>query len=445
MDGIRHIEWQTYGVTVLHPFAILLLLISVGMAAFGNRRQVVFAFLAVACLFPTAQRLVIATVDLPLIRLLLLAVWLRPSVRSAFKSIEFNSMDRAFLVWLFFRTLIHPIREGTLDALIFRLGGDFDALGSYFLMRSILRDLPSVLSALRCSIWIMFAVSICAGIEWFSGRNFFSVFGGVPEITKIREGRLRCQGAFPHPIIMGSFGASFLPIYIGMALSFRSGRSLSCMGAFAATLVGILSASSGPAIAILSAVLGWVLWFARHELAFVRLGVVALLVLLHFIREAPVWHLILRLGQIIGGTGYHRYRLIDAFIANFREWAFMGVSNTAHWGWGLQDTTNHFILEALRGGLVTLAAFVYFLVCAFRECGRTLWSLRAAGPSSDLFSIEYFVWGLGVAVAVNSVSFLSVAYVGQIEHVFYFQLAILSSMAWLMEQLLREQDAEAAH
>ncbi len=45
------------------------------------------------------------------------------------------------------------------------------------------------------------------------------------------------------------------------------------------------------------------------------------------VREKPVWHLIGRLSELIGGTGYHRVRLIDAAIDHFGDWWLKGAKS----------------------------------------------------------------------------------------------------------------------
>ena len=44
-----------------------------------------------------------------------------------------------------------------------------------------------------------------------------AAMGGVPEITVVREGRLRCQGAFAHPILAGCFWAEQLPLIAALS------------------------------------------------------------------------------------------------------------------------------------------------------------------------------------------------------------------------------------
>ena len=54
-------------------------------------------------------------------------------------------------------------------------------------------------------------------LEHLTGRNVFSVFGGVPEFTVIREGKLRAQAAFAHAIVAGyGGGKSRFSLFVGL-------------------------------------------------------------------------------------------------------------------------------------------------------------------------------------------------------------------------------------
>ena len=72
---------------------------------------------------------------------------------------------------------------------------------------------------------------------------------------------------------------------------------------------------------------------------------------------------------MIGGEGYHRSSLIDAFVDNWSEWFLIGTSSTAHWGFPMSDTTNQYVDEGVTGGILTLVAFVALLTLAFRGIG----------------------------------------------------------------------------
>jgi hypothetical protein len=150
-------------------------------------------------------------------------------------------------------------------------------------------------------------------------------------------------------------------------------------------------------------------------------------VVVHLVREKPVWHLISRLSALIGGSGNHRYRLIDAFIRHFSEWALVGTDNTAHWGWGLQDTTNQYIAEGIKGGLITFVLFILVLKISFVELklARRLFE-RLEGPTS-LWALV--AWGSSVSLAAHCASFVSVAYFGRMPQFFVIFVATVPALA----------------
>ena len=148
---------------------------------------------------------------------------------------------------------------------------------------------------------------------------------------------------------------------------------------------------------------------------------------IHFVREKPIWHLLLRLSSITGGTGQHRYYLVDAFIRRFDEWALFGTSNTAHWGFGLQDTTNRYVAEGVSGGLVTLVLFIAVLRTSFVQLRRArLVFERREGPKS---LSALLAWGSSVSLTVHCVSFISVSYFGQMVQFFVFFVATVPAIA----------------
>jgi hypothetical protein len=200
----------------------------------------------------------------------------------------------------------------------------------------------------------------------------------------------------------------------------------------------ILSASSGPLIAWLAVIVGWGLWRYRRNLRAILWSTVGVLVVLHLIREKPVWHLLARLSSITGGTGYHRFKLIDEFIAHFDEWWLVGGFSTAHWGLAkASDITNQYILEGVRGGLPTLIAFVAVLVMSFRATGR---SVRRALVHPQLTPLAgrnaaFLGWGLGVCLAAHSVAFIGVSYFGQLASILYLHLAMIPSFACALSRV----------
>ena len=147
---------------------------------------------------------------------------------------------------------------------------------------------------------------------------------------------------------------------------------------------------------------------------------------IHVVRKQPVWHLIGRLSAVTGGTGHHRFRLIDAFFRHFREWVLVGTDNMMYWGWGLQDVTNYYILQAVSGGLVTLVVFIFVLRVSFRELRRGTESFEGLAGAKNRWAL--LAWGSSVALAVHCVSFISVSYFGQMRQLFLIFLATIPAL-----------------
>jgi hypothetical protein len=265
--------------------------------------------------------------------------------------------------------------------------------------------------------------------------NVFGIFGSAPLISVLRDGKVRAQGPFSHAILIGTFGGAVLPLFFGV-LRGRKKRALMLVAIVSATIIAVSSGSSGPAIAWGVGVLGWALWPIRKHMRKLMWGMVGLAVVIHVIRDKPIWHLIGRLAEATGGTGYHRYLLIDAFVARFSEWAVLGSSDTAHWGWGLQDVTNQYIAHAVDGGLLTLVLFVILLRTAFvRLRGTRQLVERGDGPKSLWAQLS---WGFSVSLAVHCASFISVSYFGQMEQFFYLFLAMIPALSRTRRPVHRE-------
>jgi len=415
-------ERDYQNVTTLDPVGLAAVVMLGGLMLVVRRRHAVLPMLAMACFVPPAQRLVVFSLDFNLIRIMVLFGWARLVLWREYRGFQWRAIDYLMIAWAVSQTSIYTIQNGTTSALINRLGASFDAVGMYFLFRMVVRSWEDVVATLRGAVWILIPVVAAFIVENRTGRNLFAFMGGVPEITKVRAGRLRCQGAFAHAILAGTFWAALAPM-IG-ALWWRGGvdRHYAVAGVGMCLLLVVLCASSTPVAAVGLGLLAAMMWPLRHWMGWVQLGVAGMLTFLHLAMEAPVWHLIARIDIVGGSTGWHRYNLFNQFILHTSEWIFVGTPSTAHWGWGLQDVTNQYVLEAVRGGGLTLAIFLAILVLAFREVGglwrRVRWSKWRTAMA----------WSFGVALFVHATAFIAVSYFGQIIVIWYLLLAVIVSM-----------------
>lgn len=408
--------------TTVHPAGLAVVLIISAFFLLAPRRLAPLSFILMACLVSSAQRLVLFGLDFNFIRVLVLVGVIRVLVRNEYKGFRFIPADWLMLAWGVVSVVVFTAQWGAGSAFITMGGKTYEALGVYFVCRILIRQLSDLRAMAGAFMLIVVPVSGLFLVERMTGRNPFAALGGVPEVTLVRDGRLRCQGPFSHAILAGCFWAALIPL---MAARFWEGGIRKTQAVFAcacAVFIIYACASSTPVLALLVVLLGAVFLPLRDSLSQIRWATVAILVMLHIVMEAPVWHLIARVSAVGGSTGWHRYKLIDNAINRFPEWAVMGVRSTAHWGYGMQDVANQYVLEGVRGGFLRLVLFVAVVVLCFRAVGRA-W--RLFKPFSPEFMM---VWAVGVSLAVHCVSFIGVSYFGQITMLWSFTLAIAASM-----------------
>jgi len=381
--------------------------------------------LVMACFVSSAQRIVVAGLDFDFIRILVLFGAIRVLIRSEYVSFQWRPLDKAVLLWGLSATLFYTLRLASLSAFVNRLGFCFDAIGMYLLFRCLIRSWQDVDRVTNGLFWISIPLVFLFLIENRTGRNMFSVFGGVPAITVVREGRLRCQGAYSHAILAGCFWASILPFFVVRWWKSNKDRLGAVVGALAALAIISCCASSTPVLAVLCGIMGGIMFCFRRQMRSIRWIVLSILAVLHIVMNAPVWHLISRVSAVGGSTGWHRSNLIDQTIRHFPDWCVMGcsASTVASWGIWAADVTNQYILEGINGGLVTMCLFIYCIVIAYREVGN-IWR-RQSRQSYELG----LAWTLGVCLFVHCVCFVAVSYFGQIIILWYVLLAIIGSLA----------------
>ncbi len=311
------------------------------------------------------------------------------------------------------------------EGLIFKIGTTCDAVGMLIFFRCLLRSWQDIDRTVICFSVVSVLVAVVFAVEYSTGRNLFAFLGGVPAITMVREGRLRCQGAFAHPILAGCFWASLLPI-LG-ARWWHGGHASLLVGAalLSSGFIVIASNSSTPLMGVIFVGLGAAMFPLRNRMRDVRRALVVGLIVLHFVMKGPVWSLIARINIISGSTGWHRYHLLDQAIHRFDEWWLIGTPSTSHWDeWGqLDDVTNQYVLEGVRGGILTLGLFLAMIVIAFRYVGRIWRAVQADRPKL------IFAWALGVALFVHTMTFFSVSYFGQMLVLWYLEIAMIAAFA----------------
>jgi hypothetical protein len=411
-------------VSVINSFGMGMTLLMCLLMLALPRRYALLPVLVLTCYMSMGQRMVIANLDFTMIRILVMFGWLRVLVRGEFARLKLSKVDKILIAWVVSGTVVYCVLWGTTAALINRLGHAYDAIGLFFLFRVLIRSREDVDQMVR--IFAVCIVPLAALIigEKISGHNVFAIFGGVSEITVVRDGVRRCQGPFAHPILAGTFAATNASFFI--ALLWRQGRDrvLAAAGVIACIAIAVCSGSSGPVMSFGWAVLGFCLWPLRKRMRLIRWGLVFLIIGLQLVMKAPVWFLIGRISVFDGSTGFFRARLIDAAITNFFGWWLIGTQSTAQWGTGLFDITNQYIAEGVNGGVLTMGLFILLIACSFGTVGRTVRQIRNSPKS-----VKIGTWALGCALLAHATTYISVSYFDQNIVTWFLLLAIISGCA----------------
>jgi hypothetical protein len=411
--------------TTVNPVGFFILLV-LGLFMLGlPRHWAVLPLLVMACFVSSAQRIVVAGFDLDFSRILVLFGAFRIAIKNEYVAFQWRPLDTAVLLWGMSSALFYTLRLASLSAFVNRLGFCFDAIGMYLLFRCLIRNWQDVARMVKGLLWISIPLAFLFLIENRTGHNMFSVFGGVPAVTAVREGRLRCQGAYSHAILAGCFWASIMPLFAARWWESGKDKMWAVGGTLAALVIVVCCASSTPVLAVLCAVMGGMMFYWRRYMRSLRWIALYILIALHIVMSSPVWHLISRVSAVGGSTGWHRANLIDQTIRQFSDWYVMGcsVSTVASWGVWAGDVTNQYILEGINGGFVTMCLFIYCVAVAYREVGK-LWR----GQPHHSYELR-LAWTLGVCLFVHCMCFTAVSYFGQIMILWYMLLAMIGSLS----------------
>ncbi len=424
----------------LNTFGLALTLLMVFIVLIVPRKYAALPIIVIASYVTLGQDILVASLHFYLTRILILAGWIRAVIRKEVSLPELTPLDKGVILWVIVSVVIYVYRESSMEALINRSGFAFDALGLYFLFRFLIKDYSDIVRICKMLAIIVMPLAISMLIEKATGRNLFSIFGGVPEISSIRDGRIRCQGSFMHSILAGTFGVTTFFLLAGLASQGKDARKLSILGLISTLVIIITSASSGPVLAFFFGLIAMKMINYRERMRTIRWGIVLSIISLHLIMNAPVWYIFDRISSVTGGTGWYRGELINSFIMHFNEWWLLGTSNTVHWmpfslTPTMVDITNYYIRNAVDGGLISLVLFISLLVKSFKVLGKSI-----SRPGHEQHATRMLIWSLGVALFAHMISFISVSYFDQIVVFWYLLLAMVS----LVGTLALSQDAKKA-
>jgi hypothetical protein len=390
-----------------------------------------------------AQRIEIGPFTLHVVRLLIAVGALRIIIRGEHLAGGLNGLDRiilAFGVWTVFSSVFHKTTDEG-NPLIFRLGLVYNVLGIYFIFRHLVQNLLDVENLIKAIACVLLLVAVEMIQEHFTKSNLFSIFGGVPEMAWIRDGKLRSQGPFSHPILAGSVGAVCLPLMIGL---YRLNKRASFVGTIACVGMVFASSSSGPLMSLMVSIFALILWRWRYFTGQMRIAIVVAYMILSLIMTDPAYYIIARIDLTGSSTGWHRAKLIEMGIAHLNEWWLGGTDYTRHWmptgvSWSQDhtDITNYYLKMGVIGGLPLMGLLIAALSFGFQYIGQ---SLRLS--QQEPWEQRFMIWSVGAALLSHVATCISVSYFDQSYIFLFVNLALIGSLrsAILLQEVVVEEN-----
>jgi hypothetical protein len=407
----------------VNPFVASLIFIAGLLILWLPRHWAAVPFVLIAPVIPSGQLFEVGPLHIYATRVLLIFLLVRVIARSEYQSVKRGPFDRLILLQFVCGTAAYVILRGDVSALINRLGWMLDGLGIFFTMRWTVRDSRAWVRVVTALAFVCLVISFFMVVEQRTDRNAFYVLGGVDEFTEIREGRIRSQGPFGHPILAGVFAANLFPLFLSLKWLDQRKRTALVLGVTGAAAMVLTSSSSTPVMAFAFGLLALAAFSIRKQMRLVRWSIVGALILLQLVMHNPVWALLARANVVGGSTGYYRYWLMDNFIRRFWEWFLVGVQSTAVWGRGLWDVTIMYVRVGVDGGFLALVLFLAVIVSAYKQVGRMV--IQHEGDKRT----QKCIWALGAALTGHVAAFFAVNYWDQNVVSWYLLLAIIAGSA----------------
>jgi hypothetical protein len=412
----------------LTPLAWILVLISSALIVALPRRLVCVPFFAAVLWIPIGQSIDIGGLNFYFGRILGLVGISRVIIRREHPIGMWNGIDKIMAIWglvLLVTSIFHRA-----DLITVRLGLLYDTITVYALFRCIIRDFEDFTVAARAFSIITIPIAIALIIERSTGYNWFATLGGVEEFSQIRDGLVRAQGSFSHPINAGIVGA----FNIGLSFFlFSKYRKTAIYGFLGGVLIVYASSSSGPVMGTVTlAVMSLFYPWREYARKYMMWAIVAMLLTLHLAMKAPVWYLIARLKVFGGSTAWYRAELIDSTFEHIGEWWLYGTDNTIAlmpFGRledyeGVADITSQYIKMMVTGGFGLFVVFVLLLYYGFKYVS-ILGRQSETRKRSQWCPFE--AWAVTAILVFFTVTFVTISYFGQIIILWVFIIAAISS------------------
>src|SRR5262245_6122053 len=260
---LSHVFGGGVSESTIDPIVLVAMLIAILLIFLLPRRYVLVPVLCALFLVPAGQSVHAVGVHWFVSRIIVIAGLVRAIAGKAGAGKPLipdwlNLIDRAFIACVLCEAIAFTLLYSQTGALIYQCGFLIDALGSYLLVRFLLRDEAAIELGLKWMALIVLCIAVCMIFEQMTRQNPSGLIGGklVPDI---REGRVRAQGPFHHALTAGTFAATLVPLFFLLWKNTRT-RFVAILGLLGCTAMTICSQSSTPLLSYVASFVGIGFW-----------------------------------------------------------------------------------------------------------------------------------------------------------------------------------------
>jgi len=378
------------------------------------------------CFLPTDKSIQLGELHFQGLRILALIGIIKIYLSLNRTNLKLNLIDKLFIFYNSWGAFIYVIAsQNKVGALLYKGGVCIDSIILYVVLRYTIQSKETINLITKTFCICMLMLLPFAIYEYYTAQNLFYFLGRTA--ISIRNGEVRVACTFSHAILFGSFAAALFPVFWAAFITKKT--FLKLLAILSCLFIVFSSSSSGPLVALATTVC--LLFFFKWKENSKKLVQLIMLsaTLIHFIRERSIWHFIyVRIHLKASSTGYHRYLLTEAASKDFWHWWLIGYGDRGadwhikYWPWThakFTDVTNHYLLEGLRGGFLTMLIFIILCYQAIKILGK--FSISQTSKND-----QWLLWGYTVMLTSHCISFLSVSYFGQITMLMFLSFAIAS-------------------
>jgi hypothetical protein len=407
------------------------------------------AYVAVLLFYPTFLVISLGPLDISVGRIVVAVLLIRciASPQSV-RRFKWCRLDR----WVVFGTIISMVvpltfRDSSFTRILESWGGSMmDSAFAYFVARFCITSRSALVSSVKLIAVMLVGLALLGVIEAYTGwqpfialRQYCPWVRPTETLAAPRFALHRAVGPFGHPIMFGAAFALFLPLVYCLRHESGYWRKLSYFLVGIIAIGALSSVSSGPLVMVIIITVCLVLEHFKQWVKPLIFFLVFSCVMVGIISNRPFYHVIASYANPIGGSSWHRAKLIDLAIGNFDQWWLAGYGSRDP-GWGKYlgmtwtDITNQYIGEAVTKGIFGLIALLGLLIVS------VLLLIRVYKSSKDPV-VRSWCWAMGSIIVMLLISFNACTLFGQTATLFYCIVGMIGSSSNLIMKTPYMQNA----